>query len=102
MASVFSWLAQLAGYLRKPVVSAVVAGAVATGIPTLALVIRNTRTTGIVLRGFGTLFLACGLVLVYVKFRVPAVKVPPTWLSSRMASAYAANTSGEQSDRQSH
>ena len=80
MTSVFSWFAKFAGYLQKPVISAIVAGAVATGIPTLALVIRNTRATGIVLRGFGVLFLACGLVLVYVKLHVPAVKVPSTWL----------------------
>jgi hypothetical protein len=80
MTPVFSWLARFAGYLQKPWIIAIVIAAVAAVIAGLILTIRYTRATGIVLRVLGVIFLAGGLVLVYVKFRVLTVKVPSTWV----------------------
>ena len=79
MTPVFSWLAKFAGYLQKPWIIAIVIAAVAAVIAGLVIAIRYTRVTGIVLRILGFSFLAGGLILLYVKVRVPAVKVPQTW-----------------------
>ena len=72
-----SWLTNLTSYPHKPWVIAVAIAAVAAVIAGIVLTFRYTRATGIVLRLIGILFLAYGAILIYVKFRVHAIKVPP-------------------------
>jgi len=79
MAPVVIWLAKFAAYLQNSSVVAVSIATVAAIIAGLALMIRYTRTVGAVLRALGIALLFGGAALTYGKFRLPSVRLPPTW-----------------------
>ena len=79
MAPVVIWLAKFPAYLQNSSVVAVVIATIAVIIGGLALMIRYTRTVGVVLRALGVAFLFGGAALAYGRFRLTAVKLPTTW-----------------------